>query len=350
MHVRARLGLGEREAGELAAGAEVGQEARLLLVGAEQHDALHPDRLVHAHDHRERRVDLREHLRHAAVARLGEPLAAVLLGHVEAHQAALAQLGDRCRRRSSGPPRSCAGRTPRPTRAGDAVSARILSCSASSGLGNGKTISSWISPRNSDFANEETPSTGRRVLRGGGGLHQAAGPRTTGRGPGPDVLGRGPDQPGLALLLEDVGRPARHARAGEERGEQVGRHLREVEHHRGPELDVGGQHAVGLARVELGQGRLLERLRHLHARRADLLRGSAQHAGARILRAVDPVAEAHQPLAAVEPVLHPGLGVAVLGHGVEHRQHARGRAAVQRAPTGRPRRRRGLPPRRRPSR
>ena len=64
--VRAGLGLGQREAGELAPAGEVGQEALLLLVGAEQDDALEADRLVDAQHDRERRVDLGEGLEHAA--------------------------------------------------------------------------------------------------------------------------------------------------------------------------------------------------------------------------------------------------------------------------------------------
>src|SRR3954463_8138017 len=35
---------------------------------------------------------------------------------------------------------------------------RILSCSSAPVTGHGKTSSSWISPRKSDFANDETPS------------------------------------------------------------------------------------------------------------------------------------------------------------------------------------------------
>ena len=92
----------------------------------------------------------------------------------------------------------------------------------------------------------------------------------SGRGGRPDVLRRRADQPPLALLLEDVGAPAGDARAGEHRREQVGRHLGGVEHDRRPELDVGGQHAVGLARLQLGQRGLLERLGDLEARGADL--------------------------------------------------------------------------------
>ena len=56
----------------------------------------------------------------------------------------------------------------------------------------------------------------------------------------------------------------------------------------------------GLRACELGQRGLLERLGDLDARRAELVGRAAQHAGARVLGAVDAVAEAHQPLAAVE--------------------------------------------------
>ncbi len=77
-----------------------------------------------------------------------------------------------------------------------------------------------------------------------------------------------------------------------------GRHVGEVEHDRRPELDVGRQHAVGPAGLKLGQRGLLERLGDLDTRRAELVRGPAQDAGAWVLGPVDAVAEAHQPLAA----------------------------------------------------
>ena len=90
--VRAGLGLGQREAGELAARREVGQEARLLLVGAEQDDALDADRLVHAHRDRQRAVDLADRLEHPRVAGLRKPLSPVALRHVQPHQPALAEV------------------------------------------------------------------------------------------------------------------------------------------------------------------------------------------------------------------------------------------------------------------
>src|SRR5215510_14716969 len=45
------------------------------------------------------------------------------------------------------------------------LSRRIRSCSSGSVVGHGKTSSSWISPRKSDFANDETPSSAS-CLRG----------------------------------------------------------------------------------------------------------------------------------------------------------------------------------------
>ena len=77
-------------------------------------------------------------------------------------------------------------------------------------------------------------------------------------------------------------------------------HVGVVEHDRGPELDVGGEHAVGLARLELGERGGLERLRDLEPARADLAARAPQHAGAGVLGAVHAVPEAHQPVAAVE--------------------------------------------------
>ena len=92
--IRAGVRLGQREAGELATAGEVGEETLLLVVGAEQRDALEADRLVHPEDDRERWIDLRDRLEHAAVAGLGETLAAVLLRNVEPEDAALAELED----------------------------------------------------------------------------------------------------------------------------------------------------------------------------------------------------------------------------------------------------------------
>src|SRR3954466_3158809 len=65
------------------------------------------------------------------------------------------------------------------------------------------------------------------------------------------VLRGGPDQPSLALLLEDMGAPARGPRAREQRREQLRRDLGVIEHHGRPELDFGREHLIGLARLEL---------------------------------------------------------------------------------------------------
>ena len=124
-------------------------------------DALEADRLVDAEHDRERRVDLGEGLEDARVAGLREALAAVALGDVEAAEPAPRRARGSRRRRSSAPPRSCAGRMRGADLAQRRRSApRIRSCSAGSGCGHGKTSSSWISPRNSDLANDETARSG----------------------------------------------------------------------------------------------------------------------------------------------------------------------------------------------
>ena len=58
----------------------------------------------------------------------------------------------------------------------------------------------------------------------------------------------------------------------------------------------------GLRAFSSASAACLELLGHLQSRRADLAGGAPQHAGARILGAVDAVAEAHQPVAPVERV------------------------------------------------
>ena len=82
--------------------------------------------------------------------------------------------------------------------------------------------------------------------------------------------------------------------------------------------------------------------------RAQLLGGAAQHAGARVLGPVDPVAEAHQPLAAVEHALDVALRVAGCARPPSIMCSTRdGRAAVQRAGQRADARRRCRPRRRR---
>ncbi len=85
-----------------------------------------------------------------------------------------------------------------------------------------------------------------------------------------------------------------------------------------------GEHAVGLACLQLGERCLLERLGDLDAVGAELLGGAAQHARPRVLGAVDAVAEAHEALAAVEGILDPLVGVTGSLDLVEHLQHAEG--------------------------
>ena len=58
--VGAGLGLGQPEGAELAARAEVGQQSRLLLLGAEEVDRLRAERGVRAQRDRDRRVDPRQ--------------------------------------------------------------------------------------------------------------------------------------------------------------------------------------------------------------------------------------------------------------------------------------------------
>ena len=92
--VRSGLGLCQREPRQPATRSQVGQEPGLLLVAAEQRDALVADRLVHAEHHRERGVGLGERLEDTAVAGLREALAAVLLCHVEAAEPAFAEVAN----------------------------------------------------------------------------------------------------------------------------------------------------------------------------------------------------------------------------------------------------------------
>ena len=95
----------------------------------------------------------------------------------------------------------------------------------------------------------------------------------------------------------------------------------------------------GLRRVQLGERGALELLGDLEPRRAEIHRRAPQQARSRILGPVDPVAEAHQPVAGVEQVLDVVLD-RVGGRGaVEHRQHARRGAAVERPREGADRRR-----------
>ena len=89
-----------------------------------------------------------------------------------------------------------------------------------------------------------------------------------------------------------------------------------------------------MALLERLQRDLLELLGDLELWRAELLGGALEDPRARILGAVDAVAEAHDPLARLKRLAHPALGVAELLGLVEHRLDVRGRPAVQRAGEG----------------
>src|SRR5215203_1904491 len=82
----------------------------------------------------------------------------------------------------------------------------------------------------------------------------------------PDVSRRRTNQASGLLLLEDVGAPPSGAGTGEHRGEHVSWNVGEVEHDGRPELDVGGEHSVGLAFGQNPQCRPLELLGDLKAR------------------------------------------------------------------------------------
>ena len=96
---------------------------------------------------------------------------------------------------------------------------------------------------------------------------------------------------------------------------------------------------------ELGERRLLELLRHLEPRRADLPGRAPEYPGAGVLGPVDAVAEPHQPVAAVEHALDVGGRVPGPVHVLEHVEDARGGATVEGArqrPDGRRERRRDV--------
>src|SRR4051812_25997936 len=125
----------------------------------------------------------------------------------------------------------------------------------------------------------------------------------------PDVAGGRANEAAGLLLLDDVRRPARDARTPEHGRRQVGRDLRDVEDDRGPELDVRLERAVRGLLAQRRERGLLERGRHLDARRSELLRCTAEDAGARILGAIYAVAEAHDALAALEELADVPLGI-----------------------------------------
>ena len=91
-----------------------------------------------------------------------------------------------------------------------------------------------------------------------------------------------------------------------------------VEHDRRPKLDVRCKNPLWMPRPQLLEGRLLERLRHVHARRLELMRRAPQDSSARILGPVHAVSEAHDPLATVEQVADVLIDVVRLSDLVEH--------------------------------
>src|SRR5207245_9679434 len=126
---------------------------------------------------------------------------------------------------------------------------------------------------------------------------------------GPDVAGTGADQTAGSLLLEDVSRPAGDACAAEHRRRQVGGDAGDVEHDGRPVLDVRLELAVGRLLAPHLKRRFLECGRNLDTRRAQLDRGALEHTRARVVRAVDTVAEAHDPLPAVDELTDVRLGL-----------------------------------------
>ncbi len=92
--VRTGLGLGQPEGPELAAGAEVGKQALLLLVGAEQIDRLGAEGGVCAERDRDRRVDPGQLLDAEGVGERVATATAVAFRERDPHQPELAELGD----------------------------------------------------------------------------------------------------------------------------------------------------------------------------------------------------------------------------------------------------------------
>ena len=95
--------------------------------------------------------------------------------------------------------------------------------------------------------------------------------------------------------------------AGNRSGDEADAH----QHGRRVELDVGLERAIGMLLGQDPQGDVLDLDRELEPVGLVLhpLGDRAQRGGPRVVGAVDAVAEAHQPLAAIEGVADPGLGV-----------------------------------------
>src|ERR1700730_1163582 len=93
-----------------------------------------------------------------------------------------------------------------------------------------------------------------------------------------DVARGRPEEAGRLLLLEDVRRPAGHARAGEPRRCERRRDLGDVEDDRRVVLDIGGENTIRRALLQRRERRALELLRHLDVWRPELLRRPLQDA------------------------------------------------------------------------
>src|SRR5207237_1384229 len=84
--------------------------------------------------------------------------------------------------------------------------------------------------------------------------------------------------------------------------------LGDIEYDRRIELDIRRDHVVGLALAQRGKRRFFQRRCDLEAWRAQLLGRALEDSRAWILRAVDAMAEAHDPPVPVEQVLDVGVG------------------------------------------
>ena len=92
--IRAHAGLGQRERGQVRP-ADLRQPLALLLLRAGQQQRLRqPDRLMRRQQRREAGVPGPDQHHRAVVVDLGEPEAAVLLGHLHAQRAKLLEPGD----------------------------------------------------------------------------------------------------------------------------------------------------------------------------------------------------------------------------------------------------------------
>ncbi len=96
--IRARLGLGQRERAEHLAGSELGDEPLLLLLAAEGEDRQRDGARVHGDGDADAGIRARELLEHEDVREEVRSRAPELLGHADAHQPELAQLGEQLAR------------------------------------------------------------------------------------------------------------------------------------------------------------------------------------------------------------------------------------------------------------